>query len=358
MRQTGKEAVMGDAELIVRLTVVGHASRRWKGAKNAAQADQLNQRLSELRANNVRRFVEGIIRRELPTLQIEVPARGAGSHEPFPTASEDNAAVDRSVHVMVELTSKDSTLQSVHTPRKIYSPATYWTLKVVSMIGGTAVGARAVFLRVTIRNRVTDREIVLSGYLFGGSLRPPLPFKKQSPVTLDKLDPRTWGKPIGEEVTFKTSKPMDFEDWIGFGKDKGQSVRLMHAHAKTGVTKTEASVLQFLHIDHDPDALPFEFTGFKFSLGIPDLENTVLTGKLFLEGQSPGDFVDTSSTDLVRIQQVHPNYTGLLVSFPTGKADLSDLSSEERKRLADFVTNRARIIAAFASSAKVTNPRP
>jgi hypothetical protein len=69
--------------------------------------------------------------------------------------------------------------------------------------------------------------------------------------------------------------------------------------------------------------------------------------------------VETSgSTDLVRIQQAHPDYTGLLVSFPTGKADLGDLTSGERKGLADFVTNRARTIAAFASSAKVTSLRP
>jgi hypothetical protein len=152
---------------------------------------------------------------------------------------------------------------------------------------------------------------------------------------------------------------MDFEDWIGVGKDKGQSVRLVHAHVKTGVTKTETTFLQFLHIDHDPDMLPFELTPFKFSLAVPDVENTVLTGKLFLEGKSPGDFVETSGgSDLVRIQEVRPNYTGLLVSFPTGKADLHDLTKEERKRLTDFVTNRARVIAAYASSNKVTNPRP
>jgi hypothetical protein len=46
---------------------------------------------------------EAVVRRELPNLSIAVPSKGVGIHEPFPTAGEDNAAIDRSVLVTVEL---------------------------------------------------------------------------------------------------------------------------------------------------------------------------------------------------------------------------------------------------------------
>jgi hypothetical protein len=37
---------MGD-DLVVRIDVVGHANRRWRSAKTPAEAEQLNQQLSE-----------------------------------------------------------------------------------------------------------------------------------------------------------------------------------------------------------------------------------------------------------------------------------------------------------------------
>jgi hypothetical protein len=352
-----------DDELIVRVSVVGHASRRWKSAKNAVQADRLNQRLSELRATNVRRAVEAIIRRELPTLKIDVPSRGVGRHEPFPTASENNAAVDRSVLFMVELTTTRSTLRSVHRPpRKIFAATRLWTLTVAHMLSTNTVGVGVTFLRVRIRNGVTGKEITLAGTLAGGalSLNPYSKNKNPLPFKADVWHPRShWQKPVGQEVTFLTSKPMDFGDWIGAGQKKGQSVRLVHAHVKTGLTKTATTFLQFRHVDHDPDMLVFELAKFKFSPAIPNVENTVLAGELVLEGDCPSDFIEVpGDIDLVRIQQTNPGYDGLLVTFPTGKADLRDVTVKERKELTDFVTNKARAIAAFAHSYKVANPRP
>jgi outer membrane protein OmpA-like peptidoglycan-associated protein len=57
---------MGD-DLVVRIDVVGHASRRWRGAKTPAEAEQLNQQLSEARAQNIRKVVEAIVKKELPS---------------------------------------------------------------------------------------------------------------------------------------------------------------------------------------------------------------------------------------------------------------------------------------------------
>jgi ubiquinone/menaquinone biosynthesis C-methylase UbiE len=48
-----KKKVEAIAKLMVRVTVVGRASKQWRNARNPAEADQLNQALSEARARNL-----------------------------------------------------------------------------------------------------------------------------------------------------------------------------------------------------------------------------------------------------------------------------------------------------------------
>jgi hypothetical protein len=127
-------------ELKVRVTVIGRASRRWRGASSQAEADRLNQALSEARAQNLRKPVEGILKRELPGVTIDAPAQGLGSHHGFPLTGENNAAIDRSVVVIVELTPTTKLTDTVRRPAKIYTPSKYWTLKVVSMLAVRGVG--------------------------------------------------------------------------------------------------------------------------------------------------------------------------------------------------------------------------
>ncbi len=348
---------MGD-ELVVRITAVGHASRRWKSAKNATEADHLNQRLSELRAQNVRKAVEDIIKKELPTLKIEVPSKGVGSHMTFATANEDNAAVDRSVIVMVDLTHSFSTIKlQTHPPRRVYVPSKDWTLKVVAMVNASAVGFGTVFLRVIVRNSLSGKEITLAGWLLGGELGVPT---AKNLFKFDKRDPTRFGKPIGNEVYFTTKEAFDFDDWIGNGKDKGQWARLVHSHLKTGLTKSLTTFLQFTGIDTDPGSLVFEYKGLGLGLSMPDVDVYVKSGKLYVEGNSPGDIVEIPVLDdIIPIQVTHPYYDGLLLSFPTGKAKLHDLTNDDRKRLTEFVTNQARTIAGLASlDFNVSAPHP
>lgn len=89
--------------LSVRITCEGHASRRWRGAHSKLEAAALNYGLSEHRAQGVYDQVERMIKQQLPGLPIAVRKRAFGSSKPFPTAGEDNAAVDRSVVVMIDL---------------------------------------------------------------------------------------------------------------------------------------------------------------------------------------------------------------------------------------------------------------
>src|SRR4051812_7007816 len=107
----------------VKVNVVGHASPRWRGAKNPIEASKLNQALSEVRARNVQAAVAGMLKHEIPVLTIQVPAAGVGSSQLFPTASETNAAVDRSVVVTIDIVSSlDATRLQPRPPRKIYAP--------------------------------------------------------------------------------------------------------------------------------------------------------------------------------------------------------------------------------------------
>ena len=140
-------------------TVVGRASRRWRGAPSPTEADRLNQALSEARAQNLRKPVEDILKKELPGVKIE--AQGLGSHQGFPLTGEDNAAIDRSVVAIVELTMISKGFRSETRPTKIYAPSKYWTLKVVSMLNARIAGYKRVDMTVTVRSSTTGRELKL-----------------------------------------------------------------------------------------------------------------------------------------------------------------------------------------------------
>jgi hypothetical protein len=345
---------MGDG-LAVRITTVGHASRRWSSARNAAEADILNLQLSELRAQNVRKAVEDIIKRELPALAIDIPAKGVGSREPFPTASEDNAAVDRGVLVMVDLTTTAmNEKRQHHPPQRIYSPSKLWTLTVLSMVGGGGLGYKGTFLRVSLRNEITGKKISLSGGVHGGDLGAPVA-KNLFKFDADKVNLKKIGKPIGDTVTFSTDEALDFDFWTRDSK----MVRLVHSHVKTGVTKSEATFIQFTDIDTSPGSLVFELKTLGFKIGWPDVDVYVATGFLSAEESNPGDYlVYQPPDDYVPTQTSRDNVGGMFLSFPTGKANLSDLTVRDRESLTKFVTDKARNIAALSSFYNVSAPRP
>ncbi|MGC2414065.1 MAG: hypothetical protein WA459_15360 [Stellaceae bacterium] len=333
--------------LIVRLTVVGHASKRWLGARSQAEAERLNQQLSEARAQNLRKPVEDIIKRELPGVKIEVPATGVGSHEGFPLAGENNAAIDRSVVVMIELTTTHAGSRTEFRPRKLYVPSKFWELEVVAMVDVSG-GIDGTFMRIVIRNAMSGHKLTLAGYLFGGYLDPKNPFhfgSKHPPNPNDTL------KPVGNKVTFTTKEAEDFDFFIG--SENGQWVRVVHAGVGV-IRKRETTFLQFTGLDTHPSSLVFEY---KKGWALPTLNISVVTGILKVEGPVPSDFVDDTKMVTVPTQDVHHNYDGLLLSFPTGEAGLHDLTSKDQQRLTDFVTNKARAIAALASDGfTVGNP--
>jgi hypothetical protein len=348
-------ANLGD--LAVRIDVMGHASPRWKTARNPSEADRLNQRLSELRATNVRKAVEQVLRTELPGLPITVPSKGLGSQQRFPSATEDNAAVDRSVVVTIDLTTTTPTYKAkARAPRRIYVPSKVWSLRVLDMARvGKGLPLQEAFLRVSLRNPYSGKEIRLSGIVFGGGAptlfaagRPKLSMPDVPQIQYKQG--RFVSKPIGREVAFSTREALDFDDF------KTSLVQLGYAELAFGL-RTKFAYLKFVGLDTKPDMLIFDHKS--FGLGFIKADAFLMAGQLKMEGANPGDWLELPSPpDLIPTQHTHRINDGLLLSFPTGKAGLNDLTPTDRKRLKDFVTNKARAIAALGESFSLSAPRP
>jgi hypothetical protein len=215
------------------------------------------------------------------------------------------------------------------------------------MVGASA-GIDGTFMRVIVRNVMSGHELTIAGYLFGGYLDPitkiPIHIGSKHPS-----NPKDLLKPVGDEVTFETKEAEDFDFWVG--SENGQWVRVVHGGIGV-IRKVETTLLKFTRLDIG--SLVFEY---KKSWALPTLNLSVVAGILKVEGPVPSDFVDDTAMVTVPTQIVGHNYDGLLLSFPTGKAGLHDLTSKDQKRLTDFVTNKARAIAGLASSGfRVANP--
>jgi hypothetical protein len=152
----------------VLISVVGHASRQWLGARNAQEADRFNMALSVQRAQGVRAVVERIVKARIPDLPIEIIHNGVGSREPAPTVSEPNAAVDRSVLVTVDLATTTTENTYVSGPdRRVYTPSNSWLLRVLNLVPVTLLGAQGTLATIEIRNRQTGKSIKMRGSLAG-----------------------------------------------------------------------------------------------------------------------------------------------------------------------------------------------
>lgn len=351
-----------DGTVSVRITCVGHASRRWRGARTKAAASALNQRLSEFRAKTIFDQVDPIVKMQLPGLPVALGQKAVGSTEPFPTAGEDNAAIDRSVVLMVDLVwTGTGGYKKVHRPpRLVYAPSTFWEMKIAALFGASGIGVKSSLLRVKIKNLSTGRELSLFGPIIGGDLTIGAGmFKKVpkvSPVSFDKFDPKqSRDAQVGKPVVF-TTPLMDFEDWIN--GSEGQLVRVVHGHLKTGVTKSQTSFLQFVSVDTHPGSLVFDLKALGFSLGIPEVSNQVQSGTLKAENHPSDQYLVDTPDDVVPVQVAQHRSEGLLISFPTEKHHWTDLSSSQQEEVKRFVLNRTAAIRALSDFKDVVAPTP
>jgi hypothetical protein len=292
----------------------------------------------------VQRAVEEILKRELPGLPIVVPAKGVGSKEGFPTASEINAGIDRSVVVTVDLAVARRLLETrPSAPARIYMPSKLWTLKVISMFRGAGLGYVQVFLKVSLENPHTGKNIILSGWLAGGGAAADV----KDSFKIDKDQPDLGGQ-IGDEVTFHTNEALTFDEWSSV------MARLEKVEASF-IVKASLTQLKFTNVETDPDTLAFDRS---VGVGLISADAFLVAGRLTREGPNPGDHLELPSKDNIWIHPTDHHYYGLLLSFPTGKADLNDLTDKDRKSLREFVINKARAIASLSDAYNTSAPRP
>jgi hypothetical protein len=159
---------------------------------------------------------------------------------------------------------------------------------------------------------------------------------------------------VGRDVAFQTREAMDFDDLAG--GNSGQMVRLDKIDVSLGLRSYDTCLI-FTEIDTPPDTLCFEH---KFlGLGTITADAFIVFGRLRREGPNPGDFLELPNyPDIIPTQTIHHNYDALVLSFPTVKAGLEDLTRKDSQRLREFVENKARAIAALAESFTTTASRP
>lgn len=340
---------MGDptSTLSVRVSCYGHASPRWNSARNAAQADRFNQHLSELRAQNVRKAVEAILKREIPNFKLAVPATGLGSHGAgtgmirFPPPQEPNAAFDRSVVVSVDPILEDpGVIFKPSPPRRIPTQSKVWILSVVTMIKGTGAAVVTYYVRISLENPKSGKKIYLSGLLIGGGAV----VDPMNSFSLDKPDLSIL-KAVGHEVIFTVPTAMDFDDWYNLGR--GWVVRIDKAAIKFGLT-TKQTWFRFTDLPTDPNLLDFDSKLLGVGLKL-DAEAYVVSGVLRMEGNNPGDYLEVwAPSDIIPTAHSGGSLSAEIVSFPTGKSHVSDLTPEDRNKLTAYVIRKARAIAIFA----------
>ncbi len=155
-------------EFAVRIDVIGHASRRWRGAKTPAEADQQNLKLSQMRAQNVRMAVEQILKRELPNAKVELGSLGLGSF-PQISVTDTDAAVDRLVLILINLTKKHTTWKS-GPMRTEHVKTYYWGGNVQVWFGAAGVAAGILELELVniLQQKVKFKTVLVGG---GGKIK-------------------------------------------------------------------------------------------------------------------------------------------------------------------------------------------
>ncbi len=369
------------------ITCEGHASRRWRGARSEAEAAALNQRLSEHRARVVYDKVVEMVQSELPGFPIAVRDRAVGARHPFPTAGEDNAAVDRCVVVMIDLVWTRPDQKVIPRPlKKMWPKRVCWEIRVIDYAVANAFTVELGYVRVGIRSPVSKKELILGGPVFGTDLsvvdllsavksgpaklreilkfRKVIDFKKLKDLKdawklgqfLDKVGSRLSKGQMGKTVSF-TTDPMDFNDWMNDGE--GQQIIFLHGEAKTVLTKSYADDMIIEGVKTDPTMLEWGHEWLKFYKGTSDLDFHIERGVLTPQND-PQDYLmvrDPRGPQVVDFEVASTTHDLTLVSFPTEKAEWKYIDDSQRKELKKFVQEKARAIRARAVLVKPAPPR-
>ena len=311
----------------LRVTIVGHASPRWRGAANDADADKRNEKLANQRAEatfaivatqlraclgqdvTIEKNVTVVPGMEQPDLVLN--ASGEGSRDALqdkhkPRSSDDD--YDRRVEVTIDLlrtldVATGRSLPSEEAKTRLWS-VTINRLRVVRAFLG--VGG----IEICIRNRKTGKEVLATAKLYGAA-RP-------------KLNPFSTEEPTGRKrVWFKTDYDMAISEF------EGESISVERVDLRIGVGGSMLS-LGFPGVDRYGGAVMDR----EFSVGMPS--GFYLRGHLHLWGNTE-DWIDKKEVEHSTRDQ--RSEEGLIIIFPT---EDYKVPPTDTIRLEDFVTTWCR----------------
>jgi len=311
----------------LRVTIVGHASPRWRGAANDADADKRNEKLANQRAEatfaivatqlraclgqdvTIEKNVTVVPGMEQPDLVLN--ASGEGSRDALqdkhkPRSSDDD--YDRRVEVTIDLlrtldVATGRSLPSEEAKTRLWS-VTINRLRVVRAFLG--VGG----VEISIRNRKTGKEVLATAKLYGGA-RP-------------KLNPFSTEEPTGRKrVWFKTDYDMAISEF------EGEAISITRVDLRVGVGGSMLT-LGFPGVMRYADACMDR----EFSVGMPS--GFYLRGHLHLWGNTE-DWIDKKEVEHSTRDQ--RSEEGLIIIFPT---EDYKVPPNDTIRLEDFVTTWCR----------------
>jgi hypothetical protein len=320
----------------LRVTIVGHASPRWRGAANDADADQRNERLARQRADQVFLIVERLLRNRLgQDVVIEknvtiaagndqpdlvLTARGDGSREARedehkPRSSDDD--YDRRVEVGIDLAvprevKVGRSLPSEQAKTKEWSV----TINRLRVVRAFAAGGG---IEVVIRNRKTGKEVVATAKLYGTGGPRLNPFATEEETGTK----RVWFNTTDEVAISEFEDTRIFvERWdviVGIGE---RFLNVSFPELSRYGPRTTATMWHHFGVGIKPN-------GF------------LLWGRLHIWNDTD-DWVDQEET-VVDSTLKRRSSEGLLIVFPTASAQVP---SADLLRLDEFVTTWCRRLTA------------
>jgi outer membrane protein OmpA-like peptidoglycan-associated protein len=303
-----------------RVRIVAHASPRWRGAPNAAEADRLNQELSQRRADEVRDTVERLLAKhgmgsasvtydtsvEPSDDTVELQSEARGSRETLAEAKGDrssNAMKYRRVDVIIESNQRVSGTAGASRPLLTRSTASrFWHVS-VDMSAGGSLGAAGSLLSLTLFNDMSDQS--MTGKVFAGGGGPKASLGASVSI---------WSDPTG----FSTDEPVNFQDFDGMW------IRYTTAGVNFFIGY-EKSYIDFFGMGSD--AQNIDVGG--WNTGTVGIGGSVVTGPLSLDGSYPPTQLPIKDTDTTFVpyerneggKDVHQ------VLFPTGEHELPEVES-------------------------------
>jgi hypothetical protein len=333
----------------LRVIAVGQASPRWRGAGSNAQADKLNWRLAQQRADKTRLAVEQTLRRDLPGVNIapgvsyavggrpadvEVGSYGIGSRDSLQRTHgnrSSNEAVDRSVKVTIELITTQYGQAGVSLlPGRTSAISKYWTIT-ITRYHVDAVAVAEGYMEVRLRNRLSGKTMMAEAYLYGGGISSATlttnPKKLITAVVMNRL------KAAARDAIGRSEIPFDTDDNMSFDDFEGRFVRMDRAMAEIFVG-AQLLYLTFPDLGTDPSLLAVQH---KLAIWYkPAVQGYVVSGRLHLIGPNPGDWYEYDRHTTVPTSVDQTAGDSVVLTFPTQQ---SDLSPPERVKLESFVSD-------------------